>query len=209
MLDTSAIPMSSYGVPVFKWPYSFPANIAQPGSQFFDLAAEMHFKDPIVEEWDLTLGTRVWVKASGCAFPTTETMATTFQRQQSDQPPVNTAGFNQRRRTTPPFPSADVLYCYHGLSRLCQLQCWDHRGQQARRKLPIRSLLHLYARSYRYQWSHRHPLQSLVRQRIWLYAIDPYAPGTRLRQHSICAAQSFSGVVSVSAAVWKRADIPE
>jgi hypothetical protein len=43
------------GTPTFKLPYAWPSNIAQPGTQFFDLASEIHYKDPIVEEWDLTL----------------------------------------------------------------------------------------------------------------------------------------------------------
>lgn len=43
------------GLPAFSLPYSYPSNIAQPGSQFFDLATEIKYKDPIVEEWNLTL----------------------------------------------------------------------------------------------------------------------------------------------------------
>lgn len=43
------------GVPQFSLPYAWPSNIAQPGTQFFDLASEIRYKDPIVEEWNLTL----------------------------------------------------------------------------------------------------------------------------------------------------------
>jgi hypothetical protein len=43
------------GKPVFQTPYSYPANTAQPGTQFYDLATNIHYKDPIVEEWNLTL----------------------------------------------------------------------------------------------------------------------------------------------------------
>jgi hypothetical protein len=43
------------GKPQYKLPYSFPSNIAQPGSYYFDLASIIKFKDPIVEEWNLTL----------------------------------------------------------------------------------------------------------------------------------------------------------
>ena len=52
--EISPKPISPTG-PTFKPPYSFPSNIAQPGTQFFDVATEIQFKDPIVEEWDLTL----------------------------------------------------------------------------------------------------------------------------------------------------------
>ena len=54
MSDTSPIP-STTAFPTFTLPYSWPSNIAQPGTQFFDLAVEVKYKDPIVEEWDLTL----------------------------------------------------------------------------------------------------------------------------------------------------------
>lgn len=47
--------LGSNGAPVYSMPYSFPSNIAQPGTQFFDLASEIKYKDPIVEEWNLTL----------------------------------------------------------------------------------------------------------------------------------------------------------
>jgi hypothetical protein len=47
--------IQSDGTPLYKFPYSFPADIAQPGTQFFDLASEIKYKDPIVEEWNLTL----------------------------------------------------------------------------------------------------------------------------------------------------------
>ncbi len=43
------------GVPAFSLPYAWPSDIAQPGTQFFDLASEIKYKDPIVEEWNLTL----------------------------------------------------------------------------------------------------------------------------------------------------------
>ncbi len=43
------------GKPQFQLPYSYPSNIAVPGSYYFDLASIIKFKDPIVEEWNLTL----------------------------------------------------------------------------------------------------------------------------------------------------------
>ncbi len=47
--------IGSNGFPVFKAPYSFPSNIAQPGTQWYDLASDIHYKDPYVQEWNLTL----------------------------------------------------------------------------------------------------------------------------------------------------------
>jgi hypothetical protein len=92
-------------LPVFSLPYSFPSNIAQPGTQFFDLATAIHYKDPIVEEWNLTLerelGKGVGVRA-------------TYQGNHSynlpaainlNQPPVNTSGFfSPATQATVPFP---------------------------------------------------------------------------------------------------------
>jgi len=43
------------GAPVFTLPYAWPSNIAQPGTQSFYVATDLHYKDPIVQEWDITL----------------------------------------------------------------------------------------------------------------------------------------------------------
>jgi len=93
------------GVPNLKVPYSFPANIAVPGTQFFDLAVQVHFKDPIIEEWDLTLeqdlGKGVGLRVSydgnhGYNIPTAAN---------ENQPPVNSAGFSApSTQAAIPFP---------------------------------------------------------------------------------------------------------
>lgn len=93
------------GKPVFSLPYSFPSNIAQPGTYFFDLGAAIHFKNPMVEEWNLTLerdlGKGIGVRASYTGnhsynLPTGANI---------DQPAVNTAGFNSpQTQAAIPFP---------------------------------------------------------------------------------------------------------
>jgi hypothetical protein len=93
------------GMPTLKAPYSYPSNIAVQGSQFFDLAVEVKFKDPIVEEWDLTLeqdlGKGVGLRVSydgnhGYNIPTATN---------ANQPPVNTLGFNDpATQAAIPFP---------------------------------------------------------------------------------------------------------
>jgi hypothetical protein len=56
------------GKPQFQTPNSYPSNIAVPGTYYFDLASIIKFKDPIVEEWNLTverdLGKGIGVRAS-------------------------------------------------------------------------------------------------------------------------------------------------
>jgi hypothetical protein len=47
--------IGSNGRPIYSLPYSFPSNIAVPGSQGFYEGAALDYKDPIVEEWNLTL----------------------------------------------------------------------------------------------------------------------------------------------------------
>lgn len=54
-LGTFGNMVGANGKPIYSLPYSFPSNIAQPGSQFFDLASNLHYQDPYVQEWNLTL----------------------------------------------------------------------------------------------------------------------------------------------------------
>ncbi len=93
------------GKPKFSMPYSFPSNIAQPGTYFFDLATTLHFKNPMVEEWNLTfeqdLGKGIGLRASYTGnhsynLPTGANI---------NQPPANTAGFNSpQTQAAIPFP---------------------------------------------------------------------------------------------------------
>jgi len=95
----------SNGKPTFSLPYSFPSNIAQPGTYFFDLGAAIHFKNPMVEEWNLTfeqdLGKGIGLRASYTGnhsynLPTSANI---------DQPAVNAAGFNSpQTQAAIPFP---------------------------------------------------------------------------------------------------------
>jgi hypothetical protein len=93
------------GAPIYAMPYSYASNIAQPGTQYFDLAVQVHYKDPIVEEWNLTLeqdlGKGVAFRASydGNHAYNVPTAAN------ANQPPVNTAGFNAAStQAVIPFP---------------------------------------------------------------------------------------------------------
>jgi len=91
------------GLPTFKAPYSFPSNIALPGTQWFDLASDVHYKDPYVQEWDITLerdlgkgfGVRAGYDGShGSNLPTDINL---------NQLPTNTLGYDALAASAP-FP---------------------------------------------------------------------------------------------------------
>ncbi len=46
---------TSSSAAIYRFPYAFPSNLAQPGSQSFYQAFDTNYKDPFVQEWDLTL----------------------------------------------------------------------------------------------------------------------------------------------------------
>ena len=43
------------GKAALNFPYPFPSNLAQPGTQVFDLSNVLHYKDPYVQQWNITL----------------------------------------------------------------------------------------------------------------------------------------------------------
>lgn len=83
----------SNGAPVFTLPYAWPSNIAQPGTQSFYVATDLRYKDPYVQEWDITverdLGANFGLRVSydgnhGSNLGTLDNL---------NQLPVNTSGF--------------------------------------------------------------------------------------------------------------------
>jgi hypothetical protein len=117
-------------------PYSYPSNIAQPGTQFFDLASEIKYKDPIVEEWNLTLerdlnkGIGIRLSYSGNHSYNVPTVVN------ADQPRANTLGFDEPSDPGQHSLPADVVHCHgNNPARLRQLQCRDGLGPQAQQQL--------------------------------------------------------------------------
>ncbi len=45
----------SSGKAQLSFPYPFPSNLAQPGSQAFQYSYELHYKDPYVQQWNFTI----------------------------------------------------------------------------------------------------------------------------------------------------------
>ena len=100
--------LGSDGKPIFRLPYSYPANIAQPGTQFFALASEIHYKDPIIEEWNLTLerdlGKGIGLRVSYDGNHSYN-LGTTVN---GNQLPANSAGF-EASSSSVPFPLLSVI----------------------------------------------------------------------------------------------------
>ncbi len=97
------------GLPVYSLPYSFPSNISQSGTQFFDLASNLHYKDPYVQQWNVTLerdlGKGVGVRTSYDGNHGTHLGVLS----NIDQLPPNTQGYNSLAGNTP-FPlMAEIL----------------------------------------------------------------------------------------------------
>jgi Carboxypeptidase regulatory-like domain len=93
------------GVPQFTMPYAWPSDIAQPGTQFFDLAANIHMKDPIVEEWDLTLEQDLGKGVDFIAHYDGNHAYNLPTQVNADQIPVNTYGFGSTQANALiPFP---------------------------------------------------------------------------------------------------------
>jgi len=43
------------GQPTLVFPHAFPSNLAQPGSQFFQQASDLHYKEAYVQQWNFTI----------------------------------------------------------------------------------------------------------------------------------------------------------
>jgi hypothetical protein len=108
-VGTFANSLGTNGRPLYNLPYSFPSNISQPGTQFFDLASNLRYKDPYVQQWNITLerdlGKGVGLRASYDGNHSSN-LATIVN---IDQLPVNTLGYNALASSAP-FPlMSDIL----------------------------------------------------------------------------------------------------
>jgi hypothetical protein len=81
------------GKPTLQFPYPFPAQLAQYGTQFFQQAGEIHYRDPKIDEWNLTVerdigfGTAVRISYNGSHGRDLGRQAN------ADQLPPNTVGY--------------------------------------------------------------------------------------------------------------------
>jgi hypothetical protein len=89
------------GKPTLSFPYPFPSNLAQPGSQVFDLSNVLHYQDPYVTQWNFTierdLGFQTGLRLSydgsrGSHLGLTDN---------PDEVPANTVGFATASKSAP------------------------------------------------------------------------------------------------------------
>jgi hypothetical protein len=89
------------GTPSLVFPHPFPANLAVPGSQFFQQASNIHYKDPGVYQWNVTIerdlgyNTALQLSYSGNHGANLETQINL------NQLPVNTIGYEAALPFTP------------------------------------------------------------------------------------------------------------
>jgi len=101
--------IGSNGVPQFKLPYAWPSNIAQPGSYSLYQATNIHYQDPYVQEWNLTverdLGQGVGLRVSYDGNHASNLgMHTNI-----NQPAPNTIGFNNIPQADLPYPAFQYM----------------------------------------------------------------------------------------------------
>jgi hypothetical protein len=98
------------GVPTYQLPYSWPSNIAQPGSQSFFQVTDLHYKDPYVQEWNLTierdLGANFGLRVSYDGNHSSD-LGTSMN---INQPHPNTTGFGNLTSASFPFPQFQEIY---------------------------------------------------------------------------------------------------
>jgi len=96
------------GKATYTFPYPFPSNLAQPGTQDFDLSYALHYKDPYVQQWNFTierdLGFQTGLRLSYDGSHGTDLSVTT----NPDQVPANTIGF-AKASANAPYPIWDSL----------------------------------------------------------------------------------------------------
>jgi hypothetical protein len=102
--------LGSNGLPIYQLPYSWPSNIAQPDSQSLFQVTNIHYKDPYVQEWDVTLerdlGNSLGVRVSYDGNHATHLGA----GQNMNQPMPNTIGFGNLPSSAFPFPLWQEIY---------------------------------------------------------------------------------------------------
>ena len=92
----------------YTFPYPFPSNLAQPGTQDFDLSYNLHYKDPYVQQWNFTFERDLGFQ-TGLRLSYDGSHATDLAIQNNpDQVPANTIGFAAASPSAP-YPLLDSI----------------------------------------------------------------------------------------------------
>lgn len=101
-------------IPALTFPYPFPANLAVPGVQTFDIGEDIHYKDPHVQQWNFTIEHELGLGAVLRASYVGSHGTNLGLLENLDQVPANTVGFATANAARP-FPLwAEIEYETNG-----------------------------------------------------------------------------------------------
>lgn len=96
------------GKPTLSFPYPFPSNLALPGQQTFYQTGDVHYKDPYVQQWNLTVE-RELTYGIGLRLSYDGSHGSDLGVQGNiDQVPANTIGFDAAVKSAP-YPLWSIL----------------------------------------------------------------------------------------------------
>ena len=89
------------GKPAFAFPYAFPSNLSQPGVATFEYSSALHYKDPYVQQWNLTVERDLgWQTALRASYDGSHGSDIGYSIN-VNQVPANTSGFNSVKNSAP------------------------------------------------------------------------------------------------------------
>ena len=102
------------GKPTYSFPYAVPSNLAVPGSQQFNYASDVNYKDPYVQQWNLTVERDLGFQ-TGLRLSYNGSHAAQLGLQENvNQVPPNTVGFATATLSAP-FPLWNsIIYDVNG-----------------------------------------------------------------------------------------------
>jgi hypothetical protein len=93
----------------YSFPYAFPSDLAQPGTQAFDLSTKLHLQDPFVQQWNFTIERDLGFQTGLRLSYDGSHGSNLFLQDNPDQVPANTAGFTVASKAAP-FPLLEQIY---------------------------------------------------------------------------------------------------
>jgi Carboxypeptidase regulatory-like domain/TonB dependent receptor len=109
-LGTFVNSFGSSGQPIYTLPYSWPSNIAQPGTQAYFQVTDLHYKDPYVQEWNLTVERDLGVNFGLRVSYDGNHSSNLGTGMNIDQPRPNTIGYGNLPTSAFPYPLWSEIY---------------------------------------------------------------------------------------------------